>query len=175
MKYILIILLTFGFSFSDDDYGYGFFSKNGVKPVNNELYQSECSSCHFAYQPGLLTSKSWNIVMANLDNHFGTDASVLQEDFDAIYKYIMDNSAQKAMNYKRSRKIVNSMAYTSQVVDAITKTPYIIRKHNEIPAKLIKQDDVKGLFNCTACHTQAQKGSYREREIKIPNYGRWDD
>jgi hypothetical protein len=26
-----------------------------------------------------------------------------------------------------------------------------------------------------ACHTKADKGSYSEREINIPNYGKWED
>ena len=174
MKYILILMTLFSLNFASDDYG--FFSKSGVKPVDNKLYQNECSACHFGYQPGLLTSKSWEIVMGNLDNHFGSDASLPKEDFDIIYKYIMENSAEKAMEYKRSRKIATSMAYASTDVDAITKTPYIIRKHREIPKKYIVQEEVKGLFNCTACHTTAQKGYYGERDIKIPNYhGRWDD
>ena len=175
MKYILVLILMIGFNYADDDYGYKAYSKNGVKPVDNELYQNECSACHFAYQPGLLTSKSWDKVMTNLDNHFGTDASVLDEDYNLIYKYIMKNSAEKAMDYKRSRRIASSMSYISTTVDAITKTPYIIKKHDEIPPRLIKQEEVKGLFNCIACHTQAKKGSYKESEIKIPNYGRWDD
>jgi hypothetical protein len=113
--------------------------------------------------------------MNNLSNHFGTDASLDQEDFDKIYKYIMENSAEKAMNYKRSRRIVNSLASYTQDINSITKVPYIIRKHREIPKRLITQDKVKTLSNCTACHTTAKKGIYSERDIRIPGYGRWDD
>jgi hypothetical protein len=53
--------------------------------------------------------------------------------------------------------------------------PYFIRKHREIPRRIIKQKEVKTLSNCTACHTTAEKGVYSERAIRIPNYGRWDD
>ena len=175
MRYIFTLILIFSFSFSSDDYGFNFFSKSGVKHVDNELYENECSACHFAYQPGLLPSKSWELVMNNLENHFGSDASVDEEDFDILYKYIMDNSAQKSMNYKRSRKIAASMSYTTKPINRITNTPYIVRKHDEIPSRLIEQEEVKGLFNCTACHTTAKKGIYKERDIMIPNFGRWDD
>ncbi|GGD45139.1 hypothetical protein GCM10012288_19350 [Malaciobacter pacificus] len=164
MKYIFSLLLFIGI-----------LNAAGVKPVNNELYINECASCHFGYQPGLLPSKSWDKVMNNLSNHFGTDASLDQEDFDKIYKYIMENSAEKAMNYKRSRRIVNSLASYTQDINSITKVPYIIRKHREIPKRLITQDKVKTLSNCTACHTTAKKGIYSERDIRIPGYGRWDD
>ena len=50
-----------------------------------------------------------------------------------------------------------------------------VREHREIPKKLILQPEVKSFANCNACHTKAESGSYREREIRIPNYGRWED
>lgn len=145
-----------------------------VKPVTNETYKNECSACHFAYQPGLLPSKSWEKIMNNLENHFNTDATLDNADFKIIKDYLNENSAEKAMEYKRSRKIVNSIA-NGDIPESISKTPYMIRKHNEIRPSLIKQDDVKGLFNCIACHTTADKGIYGERDINIPNFGRWED
>ena len=51
----------------------------------------------------------------------------------------------------------------------------MVQKHREIRKDLITQPDVKGLFNCMACHTTADKGIYSERAINIPNYGRWED
>ena len=30
-----------------------------VKPVSLKAYQEECSSCHYAYPPGLLPEASW--------------------------------------------------------------------------------------------------------------------
>lgn len=164
MKFI-IILITFII----------FLKAADVKPVDNQLYIKECASCHFAYQPGLLSEKSWDLVMNNLAEHFGTDASLEKEDFNTIYKYIIENSANKAMYYKRSAKIANSLANTNQNINAITKVPYFIKEHREIPKRLINQEEVKSLSNCIACHTTANKGSYAERGIEIPNYGRWDD
>ena len=35
------------------------FRQKEVNPVNNKQYKDECGSCHFAYQPGLLTTRSW--------------------------------------------------------------------------------------------------------------------
>lgn len=145
-----------------------------VKPVTNETYKNECSACHFAYQPGLLPSNSWNKIMANLENHFNTDATLDNADFKIIKDYLNKNSAEKAMEYKRSRKIVNSIR-NGDIPESISKTPYMIRKHDELRANMINQPEVKGLFNCVACHTTAQKGIYSERDINIPNYGRWED
>ena len=50
----------------------------------------------------------------------------------------------------------------------------IKRKHKEIRKDLITQKEVKGLFNCTACHKNAQKGVFSDEDVDIPNYGKWD-
>lgn len=173
MKIItLFIILTLSL-FADDD----FWSRStnpGVKPVTNQTYIKECSACHFAYQPGLLPSKSWDKIMANLENHFNTDASLAPEDFQIISDYLNKNSAEKAMEYKRSRRIIDSLRI-GEIPESISKTPYILRKHHELRPAMIKQPEVKGIFNCVACHTTADKGIYSERDINVPNYGRWED
>lgn len=179
MKLLLIIAFLFTISFADDDNRYSnYFSskpnKKGVAPVNNQLYINECGSCHFAYQPGLLPANAWTKMMNNLENHFDTDATLAQEDFVSISNYLNANSAEKNMNYKRSSRIVNSIR-KGDIPNSISETPYMIRKHNEIRPSLISQPDVKGIFNCKACHTTADKGFYGERDIKIPNFGRWRD
>ena len=170
MKLLIITLMLLTNVFSSEYNN----SKVGVKPVDNEVYKNECSACHFDYQAGLLPSKSWKKIMQNLENHFGTDASLEKEDFQTISEYLEKNSAQNAMNYKRSRRIVNSIA-SNETPESITKVRYIIKKHNKIRPTLITQKEVIGLFNCTACHTTAQKGIYSERDINIPNFGRWED
>ncbi|MGB3749932.1 MAG: diheme cytochrome c [Arcobacteraceae bacterium] len=146
----------------------------GVKPVDNELYIKECGSCHFDFQPGLLPEKSWKRMMGDLENHFGTDATLAQEDHDTLVSYLNRNSSDKAMQYKRSRKMTQSIS-TYETPLKITEVPYFIKKHRKLPKRFIMQKEVKTLSNCMACHTTANKGIYSERAIKIPNYGRWDD
>jgi hypothetical protein len=171
MKALIFLTLLSSLIFAENHYSNG---KPGVKPVDNKVYKLECSACHFAYQPGLLPSKSWNKMMSNLENHFNTDASLADEDFKIIKEYLNKNSAEKAMNYKRSSRIVNSIR-SGDVPESISKVPYIIRKHDEISPAMLSQKEVKGMFNCVACHTTAEKGIYSERDIKIPNYRRWED
>lgn len=144
-----------------------------VAPVNNELYIKECGSCHFAYPAGLLPSNAWNKMMNNLDNHFGDNASVDEKTFQSLSKYLNDNSAEKNMNFKRSKKIVESLT-SNEIPDSISTTPYMKKKHKEIKKELITQKEVKGLFNCTACHQNAKKGVFSEEDVDIPNYGKWD-
>lgn len=168
-KTVIVSLLIVGSLVADG-------SGNGkdVAPVTDNFYKAECASCHFAYQPGLLPSKSWEKVMGNLSNHFGTDASLEPADNQKILKYLTDNSAEKFTQYKRSKKINDSIA-KEEIPIAITETRYFIKKHREIAPKFIQQKEVKSLANCMACHTTADKGSYSERDILIPNFGKWED
>ena len=170
MKYLILFTILLNSLFADS-YSSG---KTDVAPVNNQLYIKECGSCHFPYQPGLLPANSWKKIMVNLDKHFETDATLAPEDFVTLSKYLNDNSAEKNMQYKRSNRIVSSLL-PGQVADSISTTPYMVQKHREIRKDLITQPDVKGLFNCMACHTTADKGIYSERAIRIPNYGKWED
>ena len=163
MKYLIVLSALVGSLFAQD-----------VAPVDNQLYIKECGSCHFAYQPGLLPSSSWNKIMSNLENHYNNDASISSANLQTLTKYLNDNSAEKNMQYKRSNKIVSSIP-AGQIPDSISTTPYIIKKHSEIKKSLITQPEVKGLFNCIACHKTADKGNYGERDINIPNFGKWED
>jgi len=170
-KFILISLLVAGSLYADT---FDFGEKRGVAPATDEFYMKECASCHFAYQPGLLPERSWVKLMGNLENHFDTDASLEPEDNEKILKYLIDNSAEKFTHYKRSKKINNSIR-SGETPIAVTDTKYFIKKHRDIRKDLITQKEVRSLSNCMACHTTADKGSYGERDIDIPNYGRWDD
>ncbi|MEZ4693643.1 MAG: hypothetical protein R2837_06570 [Aliarcobacter sp.] len=50
--------------------------------------------------------------------------------FQSLSKYLNDNSAEKNMNYKRSKKIVESLT-SNEIPDSISTTPYM-KKHKEI-------------------------------------------
>ncbi|MDX9901932.1 MAG: diheme cytochrome c [Aliarcobacter sp.] len=170
MKYLIFLALIINSLLASDNFN----TKTDVAPVNNQLYIKECGSCHFPYQAGLLPANAWNKMMTNLENHFNSDASLNEANLQTLTKYLNDNSAEKNMQYKRSNRIVSSLA-KNQIPDSISTTPYMIKKHEDIRKNLITQNEVKGLFNCIACHKTADKGIYRERDINIPNFGRWKD
>jgi mono/diheme cytochrome c family protein len=170
MKYLIFLALIINSLLASDNFN----TKTDVAPVNNQLYIKECGSCHFPYQAGLLPANAWNKMMTNLENHFNSDASLNEADLQTLTKYLNDNSAEKNMQYKRSNRIVSSLA-KNQIPDSISTTPYMIKKHEDIRKNLITQNEVKGLFNCIACHKTADKGIYGERDINIPNFGRWKD
>jgi len=99
--------------------------------------------------------------MGNLSDHFGTDASLGKVESEQILNYLLTNAGSGKITANNS---------TMQ----ITKSPYFIKEHRKIPAKLIEQKEVSSIANCLACHTTADKGNYSERAIVIPNYGRWE-
>lgn len=145
-----------------------------VMLANNALYQKECASCHFGYQPGLLPSQSWTYIMQNLRNHYGVDAEVEDEDYQALLEYLSANASEKAMQYKRSAKITKSLQQ-GVLYQSITEIPYHIKKHRKIDKALISQKEVGSLARCAACHKKANEGIYSKHSVDIPNYGRWRD
>lgn len=145
-----------------------------VAPVALPLYQQECGSCHFAYPAGLLPARSWAQLMAGLSDHFGDSAELADVDRQAIEEYLLGHAADRAQEY-RARKIARSLRPEAAPL-RITEVPYIVHKHREIPAALIRDNDKVGsLSNCNACHRRADSGSFDEHQIDIPGYGPWDD
>jgi mono/diheme cytochrome c family protein len=145
-----------------------------VAPVRHALYAKECGSCHMAYPPGLLPARSWQKLMGNLADHFGDNAELPQEDAATIADYLARNAADRS-NDRRSVKIADSLT-ARQTPLRITQMPYIAAKHREIPPRLVAGNPKVGsLSQCAACHTKAEAGSFSERDINIPGYGRWEE
>lgn len=142
-------------------------------PANNPLYLKECASCHFAYQPSLLPKASWQEMMKNLQNHFGVDASLDEEDTQKILQYLEQNALENSFG-KKARKIKASLQQ-GVVYPSIQKIPYFERKHRKIPAYMVEQKEVKSLARCNACHKEAQNGIYDDKTVNIPNYGQIND
>jgi len=119
-------------------------------------YQQECAACHVAYPPGILPAASWQRVMHNLQRHFGTDASLDPATVKELSAWLTANAG----TYKRVREEPSE--------DRITRSAWFIGKHHEVPAATWKLPAVKSAANCAACHTRADQGEFRERDIRIP-------
>lgn len=132
--------------------------------VTVALYAKECGACHMAYQPQFLPKRSWDKTMKSLDNHFATDATLDPADHKTIQNYLMTHASKN----DRMSDMKGAVALR------ISETPSFVREHHEVSKKMVTQLAVKSFANCNACHTQAPNGRYGEREIRIPNYGRWE-
>ena len=123
----------------------------------NATWKAECATCHIAYPPQLLPAEAWRRMMAGLERHFGTDASVEPAFAAEIGAYLERHSASG----KRARGAIPQSL-------RITETAWFLREHDEVAPATWKRPAVKSAANCAACHTAAEQGDFRERNIRIP-------
>ena len=108
---------------------YKHYGKHYLTPVNNPTYIEKCGGCHFAYQPELLPSGSWEIIIAGLGDHFGEEIELDPDSKKLISDYLKLNGAEKS-SAKRAIKIMRSLG--NRIPLRITQIPYIQRKYHEI-------------------------------------------
>ena len=130
------------------------FRRVDVTPVKDTVYLKECGACHFAYQPGLLPSKSWELVMSGLGDHFGDVATLDEITQSNLTKYLVDNAAENGEG-KESYKILRSLKGETPL--RITDVPRIRREHRE---RSLERKGLKSFANCDACHKDASEGMY---------------
>jgi hypothetical protein len=119
-------------------------------------YEAECSSCHMAYPPALLSEHSWRNVMSSLSKHFGTDASLDPKTQTELTNWLVKNAATR-------------QKYSETAPDnRITKTFWFIRKHDEVRPDVWRRASIKSPANCTACHIDAANGIFSEKNLRIP-------
>lgn len=153
---------------------FSFERNKEVKAVSLKAYNDECSSCHYAYPPGLLPEASWRKLLAPeaLAKHFGENIEMKETVRVELLDYAIRNSAEKS-SAKRSQKIMASIG-SLPAPEKITDVAYIRRKHQDIPDKLIKGNPkVVALSQCDTCHTQAKSGNLDDDTVLIPGHGRW--
>ncbi len=119
-------------------------------------YQQECASCHLAYPAGLLPASSWARIMAGLDKHFGTDASLDVATTKQISAWLQTHAG----TYKRVSQ--------APALDRITRSAWFERKHRKIVPAVWQHASVKSAANCAACHTAAAQGDFDEDRLRLP-------
>lgn len=145
-----------------------------VAVVDNALYQQECGACHLAYQPGLLPARSWQRVMAGLDDHFGDNAELDAADAAALSAWLQAHAADRADGH-RSRAIAASIP-PDEAPLRISSSRYFLRQHDEIPARLVGGNPEVGSFSaCQSCHVGAERGRFDDDDVRIAGFGRWED
>ncbi len=126
-------------------------------PIQDPVVAQECGACHMAFPPQMLPGKSWDIIMGELSNHFGEDASLDLNTTAHIKEYHLANAADSGL---MSGKFMRGLSKTDAPL-RITETPYWIRKHKgEVSQQAWTSPKVKSKANCIACHRGANKGYY---------------
>jgi cytochrome c len=137
-----------------------------VKPARNKLFLTECGSCHFAFQPGLLPNRSWKKIMKNLSNHFGVDASLDKKDNQTLSRYLASNSSDNSSEYLS--RVINRYVSRNSTPIRFTKTRVFKNAHHELRSRVFRRKSILHASNCIACHTTANRGIYNEDYVRIP-------
>lgn len=119
-------------------------------------FAAECGGCHMAFPPALLTAPDWKRVMARLDKHYGDNASLDEKTRRELEDFLVRNAAGSGR-----------MAGEGDP-PRLTASSWFRREHRKVPQALWRDARVKSASNCTACHSRAEQGSYRGREIALP-------
>jgi hypothetical protein len=131
-----------------------------------EAWQTECGSCHMAYHPTLLASRSWEKLLQQQHQHFGEDLYLDDTTLANFRIYATVNSADRGLT-EPSRKIMESMD-TAETPLRITETRYWRQKHDDIAAEIWQQDNINGKGQCDACHSDAGQGWFEDSRMQIP-------
>ncbi len=129
-----------------------------------EVYASECGDCHTPYHPALLPPESWKAILANLEDHFGEDASLDVDTLAAIRTWLI-GEAERQWDVKPAHEL---RLANGKPPLRMTDTPFWKRKHRGIPASVFTSSAVGGKVNCAACHRDAETGLFRRIAIAIP-------
>ncbi len=129
-------------------------------------WRDECGSCHAVFYPALLPKRSWQKIMADQSDHFGTDLGLDAPTTAAVLRFLVDNAAdghQTEAAFKIDQSVPKNVTPLR-----ITETPYWIRKHREIAASDWANPLVKSKANCAACHADADAGTFEDGAMQIP-------
>ena len=123
--------------------------------VANDTWRSECGACHVAFPPRTLDAASWRRVMQSLARHYGADAS-------------LDAAAAREIGAFLEANAGRAVPAQDEGLPRVTRTPWFVREHRKVDAAVWDRPSMKSAVNCTACHTQAERGDFGERGIRIP-------
>ncbi len=127
--------------------------------TGKQAFESECSACHLAYDPGFLPQRSWRAILGDLPNHFGEDASLDEATLKQIESYVLANAADaNGRNPYWLRRIP-----ADKVPLRITELPWFWNEHgNRLRAWARSKKAVGSISNCEACHRGAGRGRFED-------------
>jgi len=113
--------------------------------------------------PNLMPKKSWELIMSDLENHFGDDASLDVETNKDILAFLLKNSAETSTT-EASFKFLQSIK--NQDIIALSKTTFWEKTHKDVPKEIFDNEKIKSKANCKACHIDIEKGLIEDENIK---------
>ena len=163
---ILIAVGTYFFIVSSN---YNFLTLQKYTNIDYEemhpVFYNECGDCHKVYPPYMLPKRSWQKIMAGLENHRGeeiTEANITKSQQASILEFLTQNAAETSKR-EAAVKVMHSLG--ERRPKAITKTPYWRETHKDIPKSVYKQKKIKDKSNCIACHKDFEHGNLDDMNI----------
>ena len=95
-------------------------------------------------------------MMGELDQHFGTDASLSPADTLEITNYLVKHASNRWTANTAPLKITDSEWFKTK------------HRAGEINPAVWKRESIKSRSNCIACHRDADKGEFDEDTVRIP-------
>jgi len=149
-----LLLLTLGMTAAHAD------GRKMAVPANAK-WKEECSSCHIAYPPKLLTADNWEKMMGSLNKHFGANAELDAKDNKDILEFLKMYAGNGERHSAASLRI--------------SDTPWFKREHRSVSPKEWVHPEVKSKSNCSACHQNVARNLWSEHDIRIPGGKRWEE
>ena len=85
-----------------------------------------------------------------------------------IRDYLVNNNQSSLWRFRHKGE--------GDILMRITELVRFLSEHDEIPKRLVQGNDEVGSFsNCSACHNMEGRRMFDDDDVKIPNYGYWDD
>ncbi len=137
-------------------------------PITSDAVKTECAECHLLYRPQMLPAKSWALMLGDLANHFGEDASLAPAKLKEVTDYHLAHASDVDQS-RRAKKFLAGVDLNNPPLK-ITDTPRFIDKHDEVPAAAFASKEVGSKSRCQKCHTKATEGNFDEDYVVIPGY-----
>lgn len=139
----------------------------GPSLVQNAVWQNECGSCHLSYHPSLLPRRSWQRLLSEQAQHFGSDLALDRPTLTALTAYALAHAAEQHAT-EAAYKIERSVPAASAPI-RISDTPYWQRKHRDITPAQWQLPWIKSKANCAACHLDALAATFEDAAMHVPD------
>ena len=131
------------------------------------VFALQCGACHLAFPPSLAPAATWDGILADLQHHFGADATDSPEQIAQIRTWVDDNAAGRWDTLPSHLLGVAAADGSLRITDTpgSAATPRHRRRGVCGEARLSPR-------NCSACHADAATGLFAPQDIAIPDMAR---
>lgn len=173
---VLLLLLTGSVEAARGYYDPKSYPNGGFAPAADPKYLRECGACHFAYLPGMLPARSWDVLVTKSNEHFGETLSLDAETLRHIREYLTANAGDRS-DFTGPKQFLQRLSDESTPL-RITSLRMFKGYHFSVLHKMglvaglnsvreLSPQARKAMLDCNSCHERAAAGSFAQREIII--------